>query len=179
MNSLAWLLIREYVRSWKIVVELVLVTLVVTTGFLQKGQPLGNIGAIGLFTLLLVPITTLRVSRNAASMKCRYLLATGLGRTAYLLAVALASFFIVSALLASTVIVAVFKSSDVLGMNFVERLFLLWVLLTATLLISMLLSRLVAGKWGTGTLVILLAITGLSSENSFREPLIKPSREAI
>ena len=173
MDTLTWLLIREHVRSWRAMIEVVLVTLMVTTGFLLKGQPLGNMGAISMFTLLLVPVTTLRISRSAASMKCRYVLATGIGRTKYLAAVALSSFLIVSVLLAGVVLVAVLKSPDILRMDFAIRLFLLWVLIAVTLLMSMLFSRLLAGKWGLAALVSLMAITGLVTQGTFSIPAVQ------
>ena len=53
------------------------------TDYLQRGELLGSMGAISLFTLLLAAITTIRMSRSAATMKCLYLLATGIGRSRY------------------------------------------------------------------------------------------------
>ncbi|MHB1390023.1 MAG: hypothetical protein ACYCXF_02160 [Thermoleophilia bacterium] len=179
MMALTRLTIKDYVRSWKIAVEVVLLLIFLSMGILEKGQPAGNLLAIAFFSLIIVPVVTLRVSRSAASIKCRYILATGLSRSSYLLAVALASFLIAAALLLVALVAAVFKAPEIFDVDFFGRFMLLVALVSLNTAICVFFSRLLVGRWGTGAAILLIIFTAAIDQNSFKQPLAKSIVDAL
>ncbi|MHB1390009.1 MAG: hypothetical protein ACYCXF_02090 [Thermoleophilia bacterium] len=142
-------------------------------GILQKDQATGNLVAIAIFSLLIVPVISLRLCKSAATARCRYILAAGIGRSTYLLAVAIASLLITTVLLLITLAAATLKSPEMLGTGFLVSFLLLLALVVVNTFVCVLFSRLLVGRWGTGTAILLIIIAALADQNSFNQPLTK------
>jgi predicted neutral ceramidase superfamily lipid hydrolase len=173
MIALTSLLIRDYVRSWKVALELILLVIFLNMGVLQKDQPTENLMAIGLFSLFLIPIVSLRLSGSTATVKCRYILATGIGRSVYLFAVAFASFLIVAALLMIAFLVAAFKTPEIFDISLFSRLILFSALIALNVAICVFFSKLLFGRWGTGAAIFLIVFTGVVDPNPLNHPLVR------
>lgn len=96
MKTFIKLTIIDYLTSWTIAAELCLLLAFLFLAAYSNGptQALTALGIVGLFSLLLIPISVRRITNRAWSGKSRYLIAANLRRRPYLLGLATVTFIV-------------------------------------------------------------------------------------
>lgn len=179
MAALVGLVVMDYLRSWRIAVELAL--LLVFYELVKSWDRLTPIEAIQATTFLsivVVPFTVRRMTNRAWSPRSRYLIATGQNRRGYFLALVLGSllidFIVIAAALAITV--PRWVKFDP-GSLTAPAVLLVSIILVSTAIYAAF-SRLTSPRYGSAVAVALVLALSFGDTAALRYPAAKQALSA-